>query len=166
MVAVETKVDAKVQKIMMNKSYIISIICIALSLFGIALYVINAIFIKADDISYPFLLLFIFTLFIGLMFVFITRKSIQMASKNENVNHYEFNEDFVIITSVRNGENVGTSKFYYKDLYKTIEKKELLLLCINYASALPIWKKNFTPEDLQTVRKYLNIKTKKKKEVK
>ena len=166
MIKVETKVDAEVQKILINKSFILSIICTVISLIGIVLYVINAIFVKADDIGYPYLLLFIFTLLIGVMIIFITKKSMQMASKNDNVNHYEFNEDFVNITTVRNGETVGTTKIYYKDFYKAKEKKELLLLYINYASALPIWKKNFTPEDLQTVRTYLNIKQPAKKEVK
>jgi len=166
MIKVETKVDAEIQKILVNKSYILSIICIVISLIGIFFYTVNAIFVKADDIGYPYLLLFIFTLLIGVMIVFITKKSMQMASKNKNVNHCEFNEDFVTITMDRNGENVGTAKIYYTDLYKVKEKKELLLLYINYASVLPIWKKNFSKEDLQTVRNYLNIKQPKKKEVK
>ena len=56
------------------------------------------------------------------------------------------NEEFMEVSSIKNGEVIGTSKIYYKDLVKVKETENYLFLYPNKTQAFAISKKISTEE--------------------
>ena len=67
------------------------------------------------------------------------------------------------IKTINNGEDVGTTKIYYKEIVKRKESKNYFFLYPNNVNAFPIAKSELSEDELKEVRKLLNIQEKKAK---
>lgn len=152
MINCKTPIDENAQKALTKKFYIISLIALIVGAIGIVAYIVIGVFVESSylDIMLVFSLPFGF----GLVYVISINKIIKKAVANNIVNEYEFDNDFFNVSSYKNGEVVGTSKVYYKDLYKIKEKDGYIFLYINISNAY-IVKEDALSENDQTLLKAL-----------
>lgn len=152
-----TVINSEVQKEISKKAYIIWLTALIVGVIGLVAYIVlGTIF---PDVSELDLLLFFSMPFgFGLVFVLTIKKQIKSIEKLNQVNTYEFFEDYVVVSTVRNMEVVGSVKVYYKDLTKSKETEKYFLLYLNNVSVLPIKKDGLKPEEQVLVRAFLNLK--------
>lgn len=151
-----TVINSEVQKEISKKAYIIWLTALIVGVIGLVAYIVlGTIF---PDVSELDLLLFFSMPFgFGLVFVLTIKKQIKSIEKLNQVNTYEFFEDHVVVSTVRNMEVVGSVKIYYKDLTKSKETEKYFLLYLNNVSVLPIKKDGLKPEEQVLVRAFLNL---------
>lgn len=152
-----TVINSEVQKEISKKAYIIWLTALIVGVIGLVAYIVlGTIF---PDVSELDLLLFFSMPFgFGLVFVLTIKKQIKSVQTLNQVNTYEFFEDHVVVSTVRNMEVVGSVKVYYKDLTKSKETEKYFLLYLNNVSVLPIKKDGLKPEEQVLVRAFLNLK--------
>lgn len=78
-------------------------------------------------------------------------------AENKFTNAYTFENDFLNIATIKNGEIVGTQKLYYKDIVKIKENSEYIFIYPNKFNAFIIKKFNVNEEDSKAVRILLNL---------
>ena len=151
-----TVINSEVQKEISKKAYIIWLTALIVGVIGLVAYIVlGTIF---PDVSELDLLLFFSMPFgFGLVFVLTIKKQIKSIEKLNQVNTYEFFEDHVVVSTVRNMEVVGSVKIYYKDLTKSKETEKYFLLYLNNVSVLPIKKDGLKKEEQVLVRAFLNL---------
>lgn len=151
-----TVINSEVQKEISKKAYIIWLTALIVGVIGLVAYIVlGTIF---PDVSELDLLLFFSMPFgFGLVFVLTIKKQIKSVQTLNQVNTYEFFEDHVVVSTVRNMEVVGSVKIYYKDLTKSKETEKYFLLYLNNVSVLPIKKDGLKPEEQVLVRAFLNL---------
>lgn len=151
-----TVINSEVQKEISKKAYIIWLTALIVGVIGLVAYIVlGTIF---PDVSELDLLLFFSMPFgFGLVFVLTIKKQIKSVQTLNQVNTYEFFEDHVVVSTVRNMEVVGSVKVYYKDLTKSKETEKYFLLYLNNVSVLPIKKDGLKPEEQVLVRAFLNL---------
>lgn len=151
-----TVINSEVQKEISKKAYIIWLTALIVGVIGLVTYIVlGTIF---PDVSELDLLLFFSMPFgFGLVFVLTIKKQIKSVEKLNQINTYEFFEDHVVVSTVRNMEVVGSVKVYYKDLTKSKETEKYFLLYLNNVSVLPIKKDGLKPEEQVLVRAFLNL---------
>lgn len=151
-----TVINSEVQKEISKKAYIIWLTALIVGVIGLVAYIVlGTIF---PDVSELDLLLFFSMPFgFGLVFVLTIKKQIKSVEKLNQVNTYEFFEDHVVVSTVRNMEVVGSVKVYYKDLTKSKETEKYFLLYLNNVLVLPIKKDGLKPEEQVLVRAFLNL---------
>lgn len=151
-----TVINSEVQKEISKKAYIIWLTALIVGVIGLVAYIVlGTIF---PDVSELDLLLFFSMPFgFGLVFVLTIKKQIKSVEKLNQINTYEFFEDHVVVSTVRNMEVVGSVKVYYKDLTKSKETEKYFLLYLNNVSVLPIKKDGLKPEEQVLVRAFLNL---------
>lgn len=93
----------------------------------------------------------------GIVLYFSVKKNINNAERVNQSNEYSFYENFITMTSIRNGERLGASKMYYVDFFKVKEGKKFFLLYLNSASLLPVRKGELSEEDISHLRNALRI---------
>lgn len=152
-----TVINSEVQKEISKKAYIIWLTALIVGVIGLVAYIVlGTIF---PDVSELDLLLFFSMPFgFGLVFVLTIKKQIKSVEKLNQINTYEFFEDHVVVSTVRNMEVVGSVKVYYKDLTKSKETEKYFLLYLNNVSVLPIKKDGLKTEEQVLVRSFLNLK--------
>lgn len=152
-----TVINSEVQKEISKKAYIIWLTALIVGVIGLVAYIVlGTIF---PDVSELDLLLFFSMPFgFGLVFVLTIKKQIKSVQTLNQVNTYEFFEDHVVVSTVRNMEVVGSVKVYYKDLTKSKETEKYFLLYLNNVSVLPIKKDGLKIEEQVLVRSFLNLK--------
>ncbi len=152
-----TVINSEVQKEISKKAYIIWLTALIVGVIGLVAYIVlGTIF---PDVSELDLLLFFSMPFgFGLVFVLTIKKQIKSVQTLNQVNTYEFFEDHVVVSTVRNMEVVGSVKIYYKDLTKSKETEKYFLLYLNNVSVLPIKKDGLKKEEQVLVRAFLNLK--------
>lgn len=152
-----TVINSEVQKEISKKAYIIWLTALIVGVIGLVAYIVlGTIF---PDVSELDLLLFFSMPFgFGLVFVLTIKKQIKSVQTLNQVNTYEFFEDHVVVSTVRNMEVVGSVKVYYKDLTKSKETEKYFLLYLNNVSVLPIKKDGLKKEEQVLVRAFLNLK--------
>ncbi len=152
-----TVINSEVQKEISKKAYIIWLTALIVGVIGLVAYIVlGTIF---PDVSELDLLLFFSMPFgFGLVFVLTIKKQIKSVQTLNQVNTYEFFEDHVVVSTVRNMEVVGSVKIYYKDLTKSKETEKYFLLYLNNVSVLPIKKDGLKTEEQVLVRSFLNLK--------
>ena len=150
-------INSEVQKEISKKAYIIWLTALIVGVIGLVAYIVlGTIF---PDVSELDLLLFFSMPFgFGLVFVLTIKKQIKSVQTLNQVNTYEFFEDHVVVSTVRNMEVVGSVKIYYKDLTKSKETEKYFLLYLNNVSVLPIKKDGLKTEEQVLVRSFLNLK--------
>lgn len=152
-----TVINSEVQKEISKKAYIIWLTALIVGIIGLVAYIVlGIIFPNVSELD--LLLFFSMPFGFGLVFVLTIKKQIKSVQTLNQVNTYEFFEDHVVVSTVRNMEVVGSVKIYYKDLTKSKETEKYFLLYLNNVSVLPIKKDGLKPEEQVLVRAFLNLK--------
>lgn len=152
-----TVINSEVQKEILKKAYIIWLTALIVGIIGLVAYIVlGIIFPNVSELD--LLLFFSMPFGFGLVFVLTIKKQIKSVQTLNQVNTYEFFEDHVVVSTVRNMEVVGSVKIYYKDLTKSKETEKYFLLYLNNVSVLPIKKDGLKPEEQVLVRAFLNLK--------
>lgn len=152
-----TVINSEVQKEISKKAYIIWLTALIVGIIGLVAYIVlGIIFPNVSELD--LLLFFSMPFGFGLVFVLTIKKQIKSVQTLNQVNTYEFFEDHVVVSTVRNMEVVGSVKIYYKDLTKSKETEKYFLLYLNNVSVLPIKKDGLKKEEQVLVRAFLNLK--------
>lgn len=164
MITVRTKLNEEMQKELTRPALIIYLVMMIVGAVGLLAYIIlGTIFTNAN---LEFLLAFSIPFGVGLVFYLTIKKQLRQIVDCTKVNVYELHEDYMNIKTINNGEDVGTSKVYYKEIIKRKESKNYIFLYPNNFNAYPIAKTELKEDELKEVRKLLNIQEKKSKEPK
>lgn len=151
-----TVINSEVQKEISKKAYIIWLTALIVGIIGLVAYIVlGIIFPNVSELD--LLLFFSMPFGFGLVFVLTIKKQIKSVQTLNQVNTYEFFEDHVVVSTVRNMEVVGSVKIYYKDLTKSKETEKYFLLYLNNVSVLPIKKDGLKKEEQVLVRAFLNL---------
>ena len=151
-----TVINSEVQKEISKKAYIIWLTALIVGIIGLVAYIVLGI-IFPNVAELDLLLFFSMPFGFGLVFVLTIKKQIKSVQTLNQVNTYEFFEDHVVVSTVRNMEVVGSVKVYYKDLTKSKETEKYFLLYLNNVSVLPIKKDGLKKEEQVLVRAFLNL---------
>jgi len=152
-------VDSNVQKALNKKLWIASLVLLIVGAVGMVSYIIIGVAIKnepewLDVLLYVFAFMFAF----GLVFLITVNKTNAAALKNDAKLNYMFFEDYVLVTSYKGNENVGTLKIYYKELAKVKETKEYIFLYQTKVTALPLLKSDLSEQEKETLLSWFNNK--------
>ncbi|MBQ8615034.1 MAG: YcxB family protein [Clostridia bacterium] len=149
------KIDEKLQKELNEKLWLNSLISLIVGAIGLGAYIVIGIFFESFWLE---MLLWVcaFAFGIGLSMLIAVNKVNKKASQNNHVDEMEFFEDHFIGTTTKNGEVIATNKVYYKDLLKIRETENYIFLYMNTAAAAPVPKKEFSPEELSTIKLWVN----------
>lgn len=140
---------------MSKTAQIINIILIVVGIIGLLLYVVLSTIFENSYLD--ILLVFAIPFVIGIVYYILINKNIKKMAENKFINAYTFENDFLNIATIKNGEIVGTQKLYYKDIVKIKENSEYIFIYPNKFNAFIIKKFNVNEEDLKAVRILLNL---------
>ena len=157
MITIKTDIDEKAQKALSKGVIIFCIVSLVLGSVGLLLYIGLTMFF--ENIYLDILLLFCIPFSLGLVYIIMINKNIKTMAKSNITNEYEFNIDHIFVTSYKNGEQVGTQKVYYKDVFKTRETDEYIFIYVNRISAFILKKSNATTEQLTIIKRLLKLET-------
>ena len=155
MIECETKIDGKIQKEILKTNIIMSLIFLIVGAIGsIAYLVLTTIF---SNIWLNLLLIFAFVFGFGLIFFISLNKTIKIADQESFTNKYQFYEDELVITSLKNGEIISTATTKYSQFIKIRENQNFILIYPSKNATYPIVKNNISQQDLNDIRKILKI---------
>lgn len=149
------KVNQQMQKELNEKLWRYSIISVIVGALGILAYII---FGGADDSIWWDMFLWSFAFFFGfgIIMLFTVKKVNKNSVERNIVDEIELNETYLTETITKNGEVIATNKHYCKDFLKIRETENYLFLYVNKASAVPVLKSAFSPEELSTIKLWVN----------
>ena len=132
-----------------------SIISLVIGCIAIALYVILSVFIE-DSFWLTYMLWIGAILFaFGLIYLLTVNKLKKQVAKDNSICNYEFEEEYMNVETIKNGEAISNVKFYYKDIVKVKETESYWFLYPNKTAAYPIEKTKLTPEELSTLKMWV-----------
>lgn len=115
---------------------------------------------KNNVVSYVLLTLAILLLVFGVTLIILVNIAVKKAIKNSESNKIvfesEIEKDHIYIANITNGEQVGSSKAYYKDIIKVVETENYIFLYPNLQVAYPISKNGMSQEDIETIKSWIN----------
>ena len=128
---------------------------------GLASYIALSMFFEGYLVN---LLLWVSALLFGfgLVFLITVNKSNKNASTLKLSGEYELEPEYMMITSFKNGENIGNMKVYYKDIVKTKETENYIFLYPNPHMAYPVPKNKLSAEERLLLRAWLDAAKAKK----
>lgn len=91
----------------------------------------------------------------GVTLLLLLLRSVRAAGKQVMTNEYAFYENYFTVTTARRGEEIGSVRFGYADLYKIKEKYGLLQLFTAPNVVYPVDTAALSPEELAALRERL-----------
>lgn len=91
----------------------------------------------------------------GVTLLLLLLRSVRAAGKQVMTNEYAFFENYFTVTTARRGEEIGSVRFGYADLYKIKEKYGLLQLFTAPNVVYPVDTAALSPEELAALRERL-----------
>lgn len=159
MIECKTEINTKAQKVLSKNIKLVSIIMLVIGCVGIAGYIIASCFVSSGYLDV--MLVFALPFGYGLVYLVSVNNMIKKAEGNATVNHYQFEEDYFNASSSKNGEIIGTVKYYYKDIKKIKERDGYLLLYVNSINAFMVEESELSENDLTLLKSLLKIGTQK-----
>lgn len=147
----ETKFTVEMQKQLDKNKKILGIILTIIGSLGLLIYISSA-FWENEPTWIDWLLVFAVPFALGIIFLVAIQKNLKSVSKLDITNVYEFNMDFMTISTIKYGENIGSVKLWYKEFLKVKETKDYLFIYNSPVSAFPVDKKNLKEADLIILR--------------
>ena len=155
MIVCKTELDKEAQKALTRTFFILSLISLIVGAIGLVLYIVLNIFLTSSYLDV--LLVCSLPFGFGLVYIIMINNIIERTSASKIVNEYTFENDYFMVSSIKNGEVVSTNKIYYKEIYKIKEKDGYLLLYINLSNAYIIKEGNLSSENLTLLKAILKI---------
>jgi len=149
------KIDENVQRELNDQMWVVSLISLIVGSVGLASYIVISVFVESvwlELLLWPMA----FAFGVGLTLLISIKKINKKSVQNNLIDNLEIEEDYVVSTTMKNGEIISTLKTYYKDLLKVKETENFLFLYINKASAVPIPKQSFSPEEFSLIKLWVN----------
>ena len=160
MIENETVIDISVQKALMRKPLLLSIIALIVGVIGIVLYFVLG--MRFDTIWTELLLLFAIPLGMGLVLVINYFKNIRRYQHDRFiVNCYRFDENCFEAVTMKGEECLGQNIFTYDKVYRISKTKKYLFIFMNKYSALPVARFKLNKDEDATLLSYFkknNIK--------
>lgn len=157
MIECETKIDSKVQKAILKKSLITSLVFLIVGAVGTVAYLV---LVSIFDYSWlDALLIFAFFFGFGFIFYITLNKTVKDAEKSPFTNKYQFNDDELTITTTKGETVVSTATTKYSMFYKIKENKDFLLIYPSKNAVYPILKSSLDEQDLTKLREILKLDT-------
>lgn len=91
----------------------------------------------------------------GVTLLLLLLRSVRAAERQVMTNEYAFYENYFTVTTARRGEEIGSVRFGYADLYKIKEKYGLLQLFTAPNVVYPVDTAALSPEELAALRERL-----------
>ena len=161
MIECETTIDSKVQKEILKNSLITSLVFLIVGAVGTVVYLVLATIF--DNSWFDILLIFAFFFGFGLIFYITLNKTVKTAEQTSYTNKYQFNEEELTITSLKDGQEISSATSKYELFEKIKETKNLILIYPTKTATYPILKGNLTEQDLTEIRKLLKLNTQENK---
>ena len=155
MIVCKTELDKEAQKALTRTFFILSLVSLIVGAIGLVLYIVLNIFLTSSYLDV--LLVCSLPFGFGLVYIIMINNIIERTSASKIVNEYTFENDYFMVSSIKNGEVVSTNKIYYKEIYKIKEKDGYLLLYINLSNAYIIKEGNLSSENLTLLKAILKI---------
>ena len=155
MIVCKTELDKEAQKALTRTFFILSLISLIVGAIGLVLYIVLNIFLTSSYLDV--LLVCSLPFGFGLVYIIMINNIIEMTSASKIINEYTFENDYFMVSSIKNEEVVSTNKIYYKEIYKIKEKDGYLLLYINLSNAYIIKEGNLSSENLTLLKAILKI---------
>ena len=155
MIVCKTELDKEAQKALTRTFFILSLISLIVGAIGLVLYIVLNIFLTSSYLDV--LLVCSLPFGFGLVYIIMINNIIERTSASKIVNEYTFENDYFMVSSIKNEEVVSTNKIYYKEIYKIKEKDGYLLLYINLSNAYIIKEGNLSSENLTLLKAILKI---------
>lgn len=155
MIVCKTELDKEAQKALTRTFFILSLVSLIVGAIGLVLYIVLNIFLTSSYLDV--LLVCSLPFGFGLVYIIMINNIIERTSASKIVNEYTFENDYFMVSSIKNGEVVSTNKIYYKEINKIKEKDGYLLLYINLSNAYIIKEGNLSSENLTLLKAILKI---------
>ena len=163
MIVCKTELDKEAQKALTRTFFILSLVSLIVGAIGLVLYIVLNIFLTSSYLDV--LLVCSLPFGFGLVYIIMINNIIERTSASKIVNEYTFENDYFMVSSIKNGEVVSTNKIYYKEINKIKEKDGYLLLYINLSNAYIIKEGNLSSENLTLLKAILKIRKNETKEI-
>lgn len=161
----KVKIDRKVQDELNKNIQIVSIICLIVGVIGLIAYIVLGAIIESEPFWIEFFLAFSAPFAFGLVMLVINANNKKKVEKAVIEDAFDFQEEFMMVESSKNGEVVSNLKFYYKEIIKVKETNNYLFLYPNKASAFAIPKHDLSEDELNTLKGWVKIAREKSKDV-
>lgn len=160
----KVKFNEQMQKELTFRSYVFSVLFTVVGAIGTLFYIVIGTIFEDINSWFEALLFFPGIMAIGIILLVFYNKAMKKIKSTDTQNNYEFFEDHFIISTIRNGENIGSAKIYYLEITKVKETKNYLFLFKGNAFAYPIEKQGFelNRKLLLAILNNLHIKNSKK----
>lgn len=153
----KTPFTTDMQKELNHTRYVWGVVLTAIGLVGVSAFLVVAFCFPYLDYLFTALIFSFLPLIFGGMIVWSCIRQVKIVSRMNIINTYDFAPDFVVITTIRNGETIGLMKVYYTELKKVKETENYLFLYQNPTSAFPVKKSEFNVADLIILRGIFRI---------
>ena len=147
MIECRTDINVEAQKVLSKNLKLASIISLVVGIVGALAYIVLSCFFDSGYLD--IMLVFCLPLGFGLVYL-VSINNLIKKTGDSTYNVYQFEEEFFNTTTYKNGEVVGTVKYYYKDLKKIKERDGYLLLYINVSNAFLVKAVSYTHLTLPT----------------
>jgi len=156
MIQVKTQIDARSQKSESKVSIIAYWIVLGLGLAMLSFYILQTfVWHNGDNVN---LCLGIFCTALAILMEIYIAQQVKSADNSKVTYVYDFELGFFKVTKLRNGENMGTVKYYYDDMTVISENKDYIFLRYSAYLAFPVDKRNINANDLPALRSILHLK--------
>jgi len=149
------KVDRELQEEVNKTLKRNCLIMVIIGAIGLVAYIAISMFIEHFLLEI-FLWIFAGLLGVGVCLLIVINKTNKKAADNNFIGEYELFEEYLIVNTFKNDEQVSTIKLYYKDVIKIKETENYIFLYPNKQIAYPIAKKKLLPEELSMVKLWIN----------
>lgn len=147
-------IDKKVQNALNTKQKWISWIMLIIGAIGLITYIVLGT-VRESKAWEDVLLIFAIPFTLGLILLINVHRACIWSDRVKREQHYEFQEEKMVVTIYVQGECTGTSEVYYKTLIRMRETKEFLFLYPNKISAFPIEKAKLTPTEYAILKVWI-----------
>jgi len=149
------KVDRELQEEVNKTLKRNCLIMVIIGAIGLVAYIAISMFIEHFLLEI-FLWIFAGLLGVGVCLLIVINKTNKKAADNNFIGEYELFEEYLIVNTFKNDEQISTIKLYYKDVIKIKETENYIFLYPNKQIAYPIAKKKLLPEELSMVKLWIN----------
>ena len=149
------EISTQMQKELNQTTKLWSIISLIIGSVGLACYVALSMFYEGSFMTVLLCASSILFAF-GIVFLFSVSSSNKKAAEMKLAGEYELEPEYIMVTTFKNGENIGTMKIYYKDFVKIKETENYLFLFPNPQMAYPVPKDKLTKEEIAQLKSWLD----------
>lgn len=159
MVKNTTKIDKKLQNELSRKYLIIAAVCLITGITGVVLYAFKGTVFGEYQKWADLLIVCVLPIGIGLLMLFTVFRTKTTTKVISRVNDYEFYEDKVTVTSLKEGDAQSTViDVPYGDIARIKKTANYIYMIHKNDIAMPVRTKGMSKEDIAEIKSYLKIK--------